>query len=153
MNKWAVASEQWPAVRDRRAAIVLRNRELMTVTSYRELIAWQKAVDFVVAVYRATERFPAHETYGLRVQVRKSAVSVPSNIAEGQCRRTTKEFLNFLSISRGSLGEAETQVIIADRLGYFEPAVCTSLLESAAEVGRLVNGLMNSLMEKLAAAD
>lgn len=80
----------------------------MAIKSYRDLIAWQKAMDLVETVYRASAGFPREEVYGLRSQIRQSAVSVPSNIAEGQGRKSTREFLHFLSIAYGSLCEAQT---------------------------------------------
>ena len=91
----------------------------MGVKSYKELIDGQKAIDLVVIVYRHTMAFPKDEIYGLRQQMRRAVVSLPSNIAEGQCRSTTNDFLRFLSIARGSLAELETQVVIAQRLAYF----------------------------------
>ncbi len=120
----------------------------MAVKSYRELIAWQKAINLVQAVYRATATFPKEEIYGLRSQVRRSAISTASNMAEGQGRKSTREFLNFLSIARGSLCEMEPQVILAERLGYFDASICSELLNLAAEVGRLINGLSRSLSSK-----
>ena len=120
----------------------------MAVKSYRELIAWQKAVDLVEIVYKVTASFPREEIYGLTAQVRRSAVSIPSNIAEGQGRRSTREFLNFLSIARGSLCEMETQILLGERLGYVKGRNGSSLLDQAAEVGRLINGLSNSLSRK-----
>ena len=88
--------------------------------NYRGLIAWQKAMDFVDAIYKATTGFPREEVFGLTTQLRRAVVSVPSNIAEGQGRASPKEFLHFLSIAHGSLREAETQVTIASRLGYLD---------------------------------
>lgn len=120
----------------------------MSVKSYRDLIVWQKAMDFVVAVYQHTARFPREEIYGLTSQLRRSAVSIPSNISEGQGRHSTREFCNFLSIARGSLNEAETQILLAERLGYLTEQFRCDLLNMAAEVGRLLNGLMNSLADK-----
>jgi four helix bundle protein len=117
----------------------------MKVKSYRELIAWQKAMDLVVLVYRATAQFPREEVYGLTAQVRKASVSVPSNIAEGQGRFTTNEFLHFLSVATGSRNEAETQILIAERLGYLDNHQCEQILSLSAEVGRVVSGLVNSL--------
>jgi four helix bundle protein len=116
---------------------------------YRELIVWQKAIGFVEAVYRATSDFPKSEVYGLTNQIRRAAVSIPSNIAEGQGRSTTRDFLHFLSMARGSLMEAETQITIAQRLGYVERQQEATLLEATAEIGRLLNGLSNSLNKKL----
>jgi four helix bundle protein len=117
----------------------------MKVKSYRDLIVWQKAMDLVVLLYKRSAGFPREEFYGLTRQLRESAVSIPSNIAEGQARGTTKEFLHFLWIANGSLAEAETQTLIAERLGYLESAATSEILERAAEVGRLINGLRNSL--------
>ena len=90
----------------------------MKVKSYQELIAWQKAMDLVEDVYRASKSFPKEETYALTSQIRRAAVSVPLNIAEGQGRRTTSDFLRHLSIAYGSLCEVETQILIAVRLRY-----------------------------------
>jgi four helix bundle protein len=117
----------------------------MKLKNYRELIAWQKAMDLVEEIYTATKRFPKEEVYSLTNQVRRASVSIPSNIAEGQGRRSTAEFLHHLSIAHGSLREVETQVFIATRLRYLANANADSLLELCAEVGRLINGLANSL--------
>lgn len=121
---------------------------LVAVLNYRELIAWQRAMDLVEAVYTATLEFPREEAYGLTAQLRRAGVSIPSNIAEGQGRRSTREFLNFLSIAHGSLRETETQILIAQRLHYLSPTAAESLMCLAGEVGRLINGLSNSLKEK-----
>jgi four helix bundle protein len=92
--------------------------------SYRDLIAWQKAMDLVTAIYRVTGSFPREELYGLTSQLRRAAVSVPSNIAEGQARFSRKEFHHFLSQARGSLVEIETQLMIAENLGISLPIRC-----------------------------
>lgn len=117
----------------------------MKVKKYSELIVWQKAMDLTEEVYTATKRFPKEEIYGLTSQLRRAAVSVPSNIAEGQGRKSTNEFLHHLSIAYGALMEVETQVLIAERLAYLEQVSVGKLMERAAEVGRLLNGLYNSL--------
>jgi len=117
----------------------------MPVQSYQQLIAWQKAMDFVAAVYRATRRFPKEEIYGLTSQLRRAAVSIPSNIAEGQGRQTTGEFRQFLGHSRGSLLETETQILLCQRLDYLDNKTTEMLLGQAAELGRVLNGLMRSL--------
>src|SRR5579883_1069032 len=106
----------------------------MTVQSYRDLIAWRKAFDLVQAIYRATKGFPKEEIYGLTSQLRRAAVSVPSNIAEGQGRNSTREFLHHLSMAYGSLMEAETQLLIAETLDYLSPQETNSLLCQTAEV-------------------
>lgn len=91
----------------------------MKVKNYRGLIAWQKAMDLVEEVYRATREFPREEVFALSGQLRRAVVSIPSNVAEGQGRWSTKEFLHHLSISYGSLREVETQVLIAYRLSIY----------------------------------
>jgi four helix bundle protein len=121
----------------------------MAVRSYRDLIAWQKSMDLVEAIYRCTASFPREELYGLSAQLRRAAISIPSNIAEGQGRNSTNEFINFLSYPYGSLCEIETQVMIARRLSFIEIGAAESLLELAAEVGRINNGLSASLRPSL----
>ena len=112
---------------------------------YTELVAWQRAMDLAVAVYEASRALPAEERYGLTTQMRRAAVSISANIAEGQGRRTCGEFLNQLSVAYGSLCELETHVLLAQRLAMMEPEAGKGILDRAAEVGRLVNGLSNSL--------
>jgi len=118
---------------------------LMPVRNYSELIFWQKAVDLVVEVYRAVRNFPREEVYGLTSQLKRAAVSIPSNIAEGQGRRTSKDFIHFLFVANGSSREVETQTIIARRLGYLNEEVERQLLSRCAEVGKILYGLINSL--------
>ena len=118
------------------------------VRHYRDLLVWQKAVDWVEVIYAATRAWPSDERYGLISQVRRAAVSVPSNIAEGCARRTTPDFLRFLSIARASLAEAETQLIIAQRLAYVEEAGLARLLEPADELSRMLSGLISKLEER-----
>jgi len=113
--------------------------------SYRDLIAWQKAMMLVTEIYRATKVFPIEERYGLSNQLRRAAVSVPSNIAEGQARFSGKEFYRFLSMARGSLVEIETQLVIAKNLEYLSRAHSAALLKSTAELGRILNGLLASV--------
>lgn len=116
----------------------------MGTRNYRELIAWQKAIDLVESVYRATRTWPREELYGLTNQVRRAVISVPANIAEGQGRSSVKEFMQFVSIANGSLHEVETHLLISHRLGYIDEASCEHLMYHTAEVGRLLNGLMRS---------
>jgi len=113
--------------------------------SYRDLVAWQKAMDLVTEVYRITTSFPKEEMYGLTSQMRRAAVSVPSNIAEGQGRRGVAEFRHFLRQAIGSLMEIETQVMIAQRLGYLGLETTGQILHDSAELGRVLNGLLASL--------
>jgi four helix bundle protein len=117
----------------------------MPVQSYRQLIAWQKAMDFDAEVYRATRTFPKAELYGVTSQLRRAAVSIPSNIAEGQGRQTTGEFRQFLGHARGSLLETETQILLSERLEYLDHKTTEMLLAQSAELGRILNGLMRSL--------
>ena len=123
----------------------LARSDQVHVRQYQDLIAWQKAMDLVTSVYRATEEFPRHETFGLRNQIRRAAVSVPFNIAEGQGRDTTRDFLRFLAIARGSLQELETQILIASRLVYINEPNTADLIDGIKEVGRLLRGLSRSL--------
>lgn len=113
--------------------------------SYKDLIAWQKAMDLAEAIYQLTRDFPREEIYGLTSQLRRCAVSVPSNIAEGQGRTTPGEFKQFLGHARGSLLELETQLQLAKRLGYCSADREKALLMLSTEVGRVLNGLMGSL--------
>ncbi len=119
----------------------------MSVRHYQELIVWQKAMDLVLLVYGATSGFPQKEVFGLTNQLRRAAVSIPSNIAEGQGRKTTRDFVHYLAISNGSLQELETQVILASRLNYLDEVQQTEILDRSAKVGRLINGLTKSLMK------
>lgn len=124
---------------------------MTVVKRYSDLIAWQKAMDLVQEVYETTKRFPKEETFGLASQMRRSAVSIPSNIAEGHCRTGRREFVHGLSIALGSLGEVETQMLIAHRLGYVDEDSLATFSSLVSETGRIIVGLMNSL-EKHAAA-
>jgi four helix bundle protein len=102
----------------------------------------------VLNVYRYTQAFPKTETYGLSSQLRRAVVSIPSNIAEGQARLSTGEFKQFLGNARGSLMEVETQILIARDLNYLDQSQSDSLLNAAAEVGRILNGLLASLSSR-----
>lgn len=115
------------------------------VRSYRDLIAWQKSLRLVTEIYRCTQEFPKSEMYGLTAQIRRAAVSVPSNIAEGQGRLSTGEFKQFLGHARGSLMEVETQILIAERLGLLSTESRDRVLSQCAEIGRILNGLISSL--------
>jgi four helix bundle protein len=118
---------------------------ICVVQSYRDLIAWKKSMALVTEVYLCTRGFPAAEVYGLTSQLRRAAVSIPSNVAEGHGRRSTGEFKQFLGHARGSLSEVETQVLIARDLCYLNSEQTDKLLCSTAEVGRIINGLLVSL--------
>jgi four helix bundle protein len=117
----------------------------MALRSYQELIGWQKAIALVTDVYRLTQSFPKQEAYGLTNQIRRAAVSIPSNIAEGQGRMSRGEFKQFLGHARGSTYELESQVLIARNLDYLSAKEAASLLDRIAELGRILNGLLKSL--------
>lgn len=120
--------------------------------SYRDLKAWQKAMDLVTEVYVATQNFPKDEIYGLRSQVRRAAVSVPSNVAEGK-GRSDRDFTRFLLQARGSLLELETQILIALNLKYLSGNEAEALLGRTAETGKILNGLLSSLKAVSGAGD
>jgi four helix bundle protein len=113
--------------------------------SYKDLVAWQKAMGLVTAIYRSTANFPSEERFGLTSQLRRAAVSTPSNIAEGQGRLSEKEFRYFLGQARGALMEVETQIQIAQNLGYLQAEQTKELLSGCAEVGKILNGLLASI--------
>lgn len=117
----------------------------MKVQSYRDLIVWQKARKLVKEVYATTRRFPKDELYGLTSQMRRCSVSVPSNIAEGQGKRTTGEFLQHLGHARGSLFELETQIFLAGDLEFCSEKRAAELLAMAEEVRKILHGLISSL--------
>jgi four helix bundle protein len=114
-------------------------------SGFQELIAWQKAMTLVTAIYRATGDWPREELYGLTSQVRRAAVSIPSNLAEGHGRTGSREFAHHVSIAYGSLCELETQVLIAEQLGYASTDTSEKLTDQMMEVRRLIRGLLRSL--------
>jgi four helix bundle protein len=118
------------------------------IQSYRDLIAWQKAVDLAEYIHNASEKFPRREIFALTAQIRRATYSISSNIAEGQGRATTRDFLNFLSIARGSLFEVQSQVYVAQRLRYVDAATCKKLVDATDELGRIINGLIKSLQRR-----
>ncbi|MCW5776623.1 MAG: four helix bundle protein [Phycisphaeraceae bacterium] len=115
------------------------------IRSHRDLIAWQKAITFGLNVYDATEAFPNSERFGLTSQLRRAAVSVASNIAEGYGRGTTPDYLRFLRAARGSLYELDTQLLFAARRAYIDERTHASLLEQLTECSRVLAGLIRSL--------
>jgi len=119
-------------------------------SSFKDLRVWQEAVKFAVSIYQSTAGFPKHELYGLSQQLRRAAVSVPSNIAEGKGHRSDREFRSFLLHARGSLLEVQTQVIIARELEYISGEEGERLLESSDAIGRSLNSLINSIRERAA---
>ena len=118
------------------------------IQSYKELIVWQKSMDLVVLVYILTEGFPKEELYGLTTQMRRAAVSIPSNIAEGKLRGSRKEFIQYLRIAYGSGGELETQIEIAKRLPKTADLDFTKVDGLLSEVMKMLNGLISKLQDK-----
>jgi four helix bundle protein len=117
-------------------------------SGYGELVVWQKSIDFVDAIYVSTETYPKYEVFGLASQMRRAAVSIASNIAEGSARHSRRDFVRFLRQSRGSLAEIETQILISMRRRYMGKELGQKLLMSAAEIGRMLTGLIDSLRAK-----
>lgn len=117
--------------------------------SYRDLIAWQKAMALVTNIYRETEAFPAREIYGLTNQVRRASVAIPSDIAEGKGRISKKELVQMLARARGSTYEVQTQIEIARNLGFLSDEKFAELAGQAEEVGRLINGLLRTFRRQI----
>ena len=115
--------------------------------SYQNLLVWQKGMDLATDCYQITQNFPKQETYGLTSQIRRSSVSVPSNIAEGQGRNSKKEFVHFLGIAQGSLREMETQMILACRVKYISEKDLDRILSLSKEVGIFLSRLIKSLKD------
>jgi four helix bundle protein len=120
----------------------------MAIKSYRDLEVWQRSRKLVGRVYRLTATFPKDEIFGLSSQLRRAAVSIPSNIAEGKSRRATREYIRFLDIAYGSVAEVETQLFIACDLGYTSEKKLELLFKEYSEIGRMTNGLISSLEKK-----
>jgi four helix bundle protein len=123
------------------------------IESYRDLVAWQKAMDLVERMYSITARFPDTERFGLVSQLRRAVVSIPSVLAEGHARGSTREFSRYVSVARGSLAEVETQLVIAQRLGFVDPDESSALLAQCDEQGRVLRGLKKSLDNKISKSD
>ena len=117
---------------------------------YRELNVWARSVDWAEAIYRTTANWPRDERFGLISQIRRAAISVASNIAEGAARRTTGEFVQFVGVAQGSLAEAETQLLLAQRLGYVADLDAGALLRQSDEISRMLAGLATSLAKRRA---
>jgi len=118
--------------------------------TYRDLLVWQKAIELAILVYRLSEAFPRTEIYGLRSQIRRASVSVPSNIAEGYGRGSRKEYLQFLFVAQGSLKELETQTILSQRLNYATPARANRILSESEVVGKMPGSLIRLLRPRTA---
>jgi four helix bundle protein len=124
--------------------VVVENKK-MALKSYKDLVVWQKSVELCIETYKVTENYPKSELYGLTLQTRKSAVSIPSNIAEGQRRGHKAEYVQFLQISFGSGAELESQLLIANKIGYLPNKEYERLEILLDEVMRMLNGLLKSL--------
>jgi len=118
------------------------------VKSYKDLLVWQKGIKLVKEVYLLTGQFPSEEKFGLSSQMRRAAVSVPSNIAEGQARRSSAEFNRFLSISQGSLAELETQLIISTELNFCDAQQTNAILEKTYELQKMLYSLQSKLVTR-----
>lgn len=114
-------------------------------STFRDLRVWQEAMALTAQVYKTTAEFPKSETYGLAQQMRRAAVSVPSNIAEGKGHRSNKEFIHYLFHARGSLWELQTQILVAEELRYVSGEQGSCLLTAAENISRALNGLITSL--------
>ena len=112
---------------------------------HEKLDVWRVAMDFVVTIYKATESFPKEEKFGLTSQVRRAAISVPANIAEGAARRSPKEFVHFISNAQGSASELETELLIAHRLGYLREGTYLEMRDTLDKIGRMLIGLTRHL--------
>jgi four helix bundle protein len=121
----------------------------MTINSFRDLRVWQSGMELVIQIYRLSQSFPREEQYGLTSQMRRAAVSVPSNIAEGHARESSKEYLNHLSITQGSLAELQTQIEIAARLDFVEAEAARQILELSAALSRQIFALRNAIARKI----
>jgi four helix bundle protein len=118
--------------------------------SHRRLVLWQKSVHLAVEIHRVSRQLPRHELFGLAAQMNRAAVSIPSNVAEGAARHTTRDYIRFLYIARGSSAEIDTQLKLAEALGYLTGDELAPVLEISDEVGRLLNGVISALHRRLA---
>ncbi len=118
------------------------------INSYQDLQVWQKAVDLCVEVYRLVKLLPKEEMYSLSDQMRRAVVSIPSNIAEGYARKTTKEYLKFLSIANGSRTELETQLIICNKIGYLNEKEIEVAMQKSTEIGKMISTIAFKLTNK-----
>ena len=116
--------------------------------NFKELLVWKKSIEFVTEIYEITASFPSEEKFGLVSQIRRSAVSIPSNIAEGNARRSSADYIQFLKIARGSGAEVETQIVISKNLGFIEELKCEELTSKITEIMKMINGLINYLKTK-----
>jgi four helix bundle protein len=116
-----------------------------TIRSFKDLIVWQRSMDLAVRIYRITQKLPASEQFGLTSQLRRASVSIPSNIAEGYGRQSTGNYRQFLSISRGSLMEIETQINICDRLKYLAQSDTENIFKEITEISKMLTSLISKI--------
>ena len=116
--------------------------------SYKDLLVWQKGITLVKLIYQITQAFPPDEKFGLVSQMRRAAVSMPSNIAEGQARHTTREFVQFVSHTEGSLAELDTQLLVAIELGYCASSKAQAAFELIGELRKMLNALRRKLLAR-----
>ena len=121
----------------------------MAILYFTDLDVWQKSMDLSVEIFKTVKFLPKEELYGLSDQMRRAVISIPSNIAEGHQRGSTKDYIRFLYISKGSLGELITQIMLCERLGYIEEQKSHELINKCVEIQRMVSGLVNSLLLRL----
>lgn len=124
----------------------------MSVQSFKDLEVWQKSMSLVTEIYALTARFPKEELYGLTSQIRRAAVSIPSNIAEGRSKRSTRDFMRFIHIAYGSAAELETQLLIAQNLRYVGSETIQPIIAQLHTINRMLNGLLNGLDRKLSSS-
>ena len=152
---WQEAGGRWQGgskVAGRRPGIRFANADgVMTIRNYADLIAWQKAMTLAESVYSTTLQMPREERYGLISQMRRAAVSIPSNIAEGEGRGSDGHLLHALSVSYGSLRELETQLLPSGRLRFLNEQDLRGLFDQCEEVGRILNGLMKTVKNRVRA--
>lgn len=122
------------------------------ISSYKDLIVWQKSIDLTSKAYELTKKFPREEIYGITSQIRRAASSIPANIAEGSARGYIKEYINFLSIAYGSGAELETFLVIAKELNYLSADEYAKMAEILSEIMRMLNGLLKKLKTKRTSA-
>ena len=134
-------SDEWRVISDER----MNSSEPKKPGSYRDLIVWQKAMTLARLIYGLTQKFPSEEKFGLTSQMRRAAVSIPSNIAEGQARRGSREFIQFISQAEGSLAELDTQLTLATDLGYTDPSRASESVALIEELRRMLNALRRNL--------
>jgi four helix bundle protein len=131
-----------------RASVTTLYMKTNTTRSYKDLVVWQKAIELAKLVYKLTQNFPSAEKFGLIAQTRRAAVSIPSNIAEGQARHTTGEFIQFISHAEGSVAELDTQLVLSIELKFCTKAAADTTFRLILELRRMLNGLRRKLLER-----